>query len=187
MGRFPGQTCIRARLASARAADITAPTTFQHRPLMAEEIRTDQPGEAVGFSPPSADGPATETAGGLKSALSGFIAARKELLAIEAKEAAGFAAKKATLAVVLALCGFFVWCLVLVAVTGIAAPLADSLISGGVDWLPGWCAVLLALALLHALAALVCVLLLRKKPADPLFALSRRELENDKQWLKKNN
>ena len=153
---------------------------------MAEETRHDLAEKAMSLTPRAADDSSPESIGDMKKAMSGFIAARMELIGIEAKEAAGFAAKKATHGVILAICGFFIWCLVLTALTGILAPVASGYLEGSVDWLPGWCAVLLVLALLHTVVALVCVIRLRKKPTDPLFALSRQELENDKQWLKKN-
>jgi len=122
----------------------------------------------------------------MKKALSGFMAARVELAGLEAKEAAGFAVKKIVHGVILAMSGFFLWCLVLAGVTGVLAPFATKWLDGKLPWLPGWCAVLFALAILHALVALICIMLLKKKPTEAFFALSRQELENDKQWLKKN-
>ncbi len=122
----------------------------------------------------------------MKNSISSFLAARAELAAIEAKEAAEFATKKVIQLILLAGSAFFLWCLVLAALTGIFAPIASGLLEGHTPWLPGWCAVILALAIIHALIALICVYLLKSKPREALFALSRQELENDKKWLKKN-
>jgi len=119
-------------------------------------------------------------------ALSGFIAARVELASIEAKEAASFTGKKLAQGLVLAISAFFLWSLVLAATTGIVAPLADQWLHGKADWLPGWAAVVLALAIIHAVIALICYLKLKQQPATPLFELSRKEIENDKLWLTKN-
>lgn len=119
-------------------------------------------------------------------ALSGFIAARVELASIEAKEAASFTGKKVAQGLVLAISAFFLWSLVLAATTGIVAPLADQWLHGKADWLPGWAAVVLALAIIHAVIALICYLKLKQQPATPLFELSRKEIENDKLWLTKN-
>jgi len=67
-----------------------------------------------------------------------------------------------------------------------AASLADQWLHGKADWLPGWAAVVLALAIIHAVIALICYLKLKQQPATPLFELSRKEIENDKLWLTKN-
>ena len=136
--------------------------------------------------PDSTDNSSPESIGDMKKALSGFLAARMELISIEAKEAAGFTAKKVAQAVILALSGFFLWLLILAGLTGVLAPLASKWLDGKVGWLPGWCAIIFTLAILHALVAFICIRLLKKKPEEELFALSRQELENDKRWLKKN-
>ena len=127
-----------------------------------------------------------ETSSYIKDALSGFLAARIELASIEAKEAAGFAASKAVHGAILGITVFFTWALVLAGLTGVFAPMATEWLTGKIEWLPGWASVLFALAILHGIVAIITLLLLRKKPSSPLFELSRRELENDKQWLAKN-
>ncbi|BDS06124.1 hypothetical protein NT6N_11640 [Oceaniferula spumae] len=153
---------------------------------MAEPSRPDQPTRKISFSATPEGVNSRGTVGEMKQALSGFVAARVELASIEAKEAAGFAASKVVHGVILALCGFFIWCLVLAGLTGVLAPIAGKWLADKVAWLPGWCAVIFALAIIHAIVALICVILIRKKPAAPLFELTRQELENDKQWLRKN-
>lgn len=153
---------------------------------MAEETRSTQEAETTSFSPQPLDNSPPESISDMKKALSSFLAARVELASLEAKEAAGFAAKKVVHLALLAISGFFLWCLVLAGLTGVLAPFATKWLDGKATWLPGWCAVLFALAILHGLVALVCVFLLKKKPSEELFALSRQELENDKKWLGKN-
>jgi uncharacterized membrane protein YqjE len=119
-------------------------------------------------------------------ALSGFIAARVELASIEAKEAASFTGKKVAQGLILAISAFFLWSLLLAGATGIVTPHADRWLHGKADWLPGWAAVVLALALIHGIIVLACYLKLKKQPTTPLFELSRKEIENDKLWLTKN-
>ncbi|MBK1831443.1 phage holin family protein [Verrucomicrobiaceae bacterium R5-34] len=142
---------------------------------------TDRPSD---FTPEL--GNAVDAPSDLKQALSGFFAARVELASIEAKEAAGFVSQKIVHAVIMAACGFFIWCLVLAGITGVLAPIVGGWLADSVAWLPGWCAVLFGLALLHAIVALICLMRLKKKPSEELFGLTRQELENDKQWLKRN-
>jgi uncharacterized membrane protein YqjE len=122
----------------------------------------------------------------LSRTLSGFLAARIELASIEAKEAASFTGKKIIYGLALGISVFFVWLLLLTAITGILAPMVDAWLDGKADWLPGWAAVVSALALIHALAAIILFIKHKQQPATPLFELSRKELENDKLWLKKN-
>ncbi|NWK56740.1 phage holin family protein [Verrucomicrobiaceae bacterium N1E253] len=122
----------------------------------------------------------------LPKEISDFIAARIELAKIEAQEAAEFSIRKAIHGVALALCGLFTWALVLAALTGTLAPWADRWMEGKIDHLPGWAAILFLLAFIHGVGALVFLGQLKKKPASPLFELSRQEIENDKQWLSNN-
>ena len=127
------------------------------------------------------------SSGSIKTELSQFLAARAELASIEVKEAAGFAAQKTILAVIISACLFFTWVIILAAATGVLAPMADRLLVEKCDWLPGWAAVLFIFALLHLKVAGICVFFLKKKPNSPLFELSLQEIQKDKQWLKKSN
>jgi len=106
-----------------------------------------------------------------------FIAARVELASIEAKEASEYAASKVTASISLAICGFFTWALLLAGFTGILAPMIDQAIGDPMGCIPSWAAVLLGYVFLGQL---------KKKPKSPLFELSRKEIEHDKQWLTKN-
>lgn len=122
----------------------------------------------------------------ITNALPGFLAARIELASIEAKEAASFTGKKIVCGLALGISALLVWCLLLVGITGILGPIADQWLKGKADWLPGWAAVVVALALIHGVMTLILLSVLKKAPVTPLFELSRREIENDKLWLKKN-
>lgn len=122
----------------------------------------------------------------MKEAISSFIAARVELASIEVKEAAAFAARKSIQGVILGTSLFFTWTLVLAGLTGVLTPHATKWLDGKITDLPGWAAVLFALAILHGIVALICLICLKKKPSAPLFELTKQEIENDKQWLKKN-
>ncbi|MGB2402589.1 MAG: phage holin family protein [Akkermansiaceae bacterium] len=119
-------------------------------------------------------------------ALSDFLGARAELASIEAKEAACYTGKKIVQGVMLALSAFFLWSLLLVATIGVLAPVADQWLNNKVEWFPGWAAIAIALAVIHTLVAAICYFKLKQKPVTPLFELSRKEMENDKLWLKKN-
>ena len=124
--------------------------------------------------------------GPLKEAIAGFFSARLELATIEAKEAAGFGVKKVIIALLMAICTFFTWGLLMLAIAALMAPLFDRLFTAKISWLSGWVIALFTLSLLHALVAAICAILLKKKSPVPLFELSRIEFQNDKQWLKKN-
>lgn len=115
-----------------------------------------------------------------------FIAARVELASIEAKEASEYATSKVTAGISLAICGFFTWALLLAGFTGIFAPMVDQAIGDQMGSIPGWATVLLGFAILHGIGAYVFLGQLKKKPKSPLFELSRKEIEHDKQWLTKN-
>jgi uncharacterized membrane protein YqjE len=122
----------------------------------------------------------------LQDNLSSFIAARTELLAIESQEASAYASQKLLQAILLALFAFFAWALTLASITGLLTPIANQCLEGRFDSLPGWAVILLILAMLHGLGALVFLKKIKQKPCTPLFELSRKEIELDKQWLKKN-
>lgn len=150
-------------------------------------LNTPRPTTPIGGLANFDDPESTESSESIPKGISDFISARIELASIEAKEAAEFAAKKATHGVILAICAFFTWSLFLAGLTGILAPVADRWLEGNVDGLPGWAAVLFILALLHGIGALIFLGQLKKKPSSPFFELSLKEIQNDKQWLNKNN
>ncbi len=122
----------------------------------------------------------------MKRAVSEFVSARMELAAIEAKEAAEFTVRKVVSAVVLALCAFFAWSLALAGLTGLLADWAEQQLADHLTGVPGWVIVLFGLSAIHAIVAVVFVIILKKKPSAPLFELTRQEIENDKVWVKSN-
>ena len=126
----------------------------------------------------------SESTDAMKGALSQFVAARLELAAIEAKEAAEFTVRKVVMAVLLALCGFFIWALILAGLTGILATPVEQLFSSLLPSIAGWVIMLFILAFIHIIVAVILVMMLKKKPAAPLFELSRQEIEKDKAWAK---
>ena len=136
--------------------------------------------------PEEPDAGAAKAPTNINSALPGFLAARIELASIEAKEAASFTGKKIVYGLALGISLLLVWCLLLAGVAGILGPIADQWLASKADWLPGWAAVMIGLALIHGVMALILLSVLKKAPATPLFELSRKEIENDKLWLKKN-
>ena len=115
-----------------------------------------------------------------------FIAARIELTSIEAKEASEYATGKAINSIGLAICVFFTWSLLLAGLTGILAPILDQAADDQLGIVPSWAAVLLGFTILHGIGAAIFLAQLKKKPSSPLFELSRKEIEHDKQWLTKN-
>ena len=120
----------------------------------------------------------------MKRAVSEFVSARIELATIEAKEAAEFAVRKVISAIACAFCVFCLWMLILASLTGLLANWAETQFADLLPNAPGWAIIALALAAIHGIAAIVLVITLKKKPAAPLFELTRQEIENDKAWVK---
>ena len=135
-------------------------------------------------SPSHADEHQSDSNHVIKNAVSEFVAARIELATIEAKEAAEFTIRKAISAVACAFCVFCVWMLLLAGLTGLLSGWAEKLMADQLPNTPGWAMVAFALALLHGIAAIVLVIILKKKPVTPLFELTRQEIQNDKAWAK---
>jgi MFS family permease len=102
-----------------------------------------------------------------------FVAARAELIALEAREAGRAAARRAVLLAFIGGCALTAW---LTGMAGLVGWVATA--GGGLPW--HWVA--LAAALLHLLLAGIAVLVLRR-PAPPAFPISRAELSKDRQWL----
>ena len=141
------------------------------------------------FAPPEGENAllpgtgAEEGKGAAVPSLPGYLAARKELLAIEAREAAEHARSKGTQAGALAFGLFFFWALLLCAAVSFLGKWAAELWG---DRGIGWEAVAAALALLHLLVGLVALARLRRKPpGGKLFKHTLSELEKDRQWLQK--
>lgn len=139
-----------------------------------DEFAQNQPNQVPDVNTPAQN---------IQEGLSHFIAARIELASIEAKEAAEFTAKKAASGIIFGLLALFTWALLLAALTGALAPFADRWLAGPWGNVPGWAAVLFVFAFIHGIAAIIFYCQLKKGPASPFFELSKKEIENDKQWL----
>jgi len=114
---------------------------------------------------------------GLKS----YVGARAELLAIEAKEAAGILGKKAGLGGLAVFGLIFGYLLLLLFGVGIIGQLLNPTTS--VD-LRGWVGGALILAVGHLFAGLVLLVVQRHtKIGTELFEATRAELKKDQEWL----
>ncbi len=122
--------------------------------------------------PTEADTPTSGPA--WQEAAADFVSARMELLALEAREAANRAARKAAFAVFAVGCGMLSW---LCFVAGVIGWIAAA--GGGLPWH----FVALGAAAFHLLLAGIAVALLRR-PAASSFPLSRAELSKDREWLR---
>jgi uncharacterized membrane protein YqjE len=101
-----------------------------------------------------------------------FVSARLALVRLEARAAREVAARRFASLLLLLLCGALTWILGMVGLIGWIAAICP--------W--NWWQVTLATAGIHALGAVLAGLALRR-PAPPVFPLTRAELANDQQWL----
>ena len=121
----------------------------------------------------------------LKENTADYIAARRELLQIEAKEASQVLGKKLAMAVVLVVGCVFSYILFWGVVIALGGYLYAHLAGG----CPCWGAVLsgIAVLLLHVIVAVVLVKKLKRKPDFELFGMTKAEFRRDKEWLEENN
>ncbi|YCM44897.1 phage holin family protein [Verrucomicrobiaceae bacterium 227] len=125
---------------------------------------------------------------GLKEELSSFtngvksyVGARAELLAIEAKEAAGILGRKAGLGGLAAFFLLFGYLLLLVFGIGLIGQLLSPDVS--VD-LRGWVGATLILAGFHILVGIISLVAQKRTKIGPeLFEVTRAELKKDQEWL----
>ncbi len=127
--------------------------------------------ETADNPPPGESGP------DLKAAAASYIAARLELIRIEAAEAARLAGRRAILAGILAAFAAFAWALILAGLVGLAASM---LAAAGHD-VP-WHLVAIGLGIIHLLLAAIVGAIL-SRPGPQSFATTRVELEKDREWL----
>jgi hypothetical protein len=107
-----------------------------------------------------------------REALSALIGARIALLEFESKAAARQAGKCAAKLLGAILATIFAWAL------GLAGAIAAFAAASAWPWY--WIA--LAAALLHAIAAVICLLLARASTLSP-FPITRAEFQKDREWL----
>jgi len=132
----------------------------------------------------SEDSAAQEEAAG--NAWKEFLAARKELIAIEAKEVGQFALGKGIAAAILAFGFLFFWLLLMMATASLLGSWLgqrydQTLIFGSeISWeVPALC-----IALIHLVMGLMALAKLKKSPREAFFSYTMKEIEKDRQWLK---
>ena len=111
-----------------------------------------------------------------------YLEARSELLAIESREAARLAVRKAIVGGAVASFTFFAYGLVLCAAVSLAGRWLESSFPRVFDKI-GWECAALIIGLLHVVAGIVFLTALRRKSDRPLFEITRREFQKDRQWL----
>ena len=116
--------------------------------------------------------PEARPASSLRHSAVEFVSARVELLALEAREAGQYAAKRGIMVGVIAGCAMTAW---LAGVAGLIGLVA------AVGKFP-WHYAALGAALLHLIVAGIVVALLRR-PSSPMFSISKAELLKDREWL----
>ncbi len=130
-----------------------------------------------------------ETVLSLKESGLGYIKSKTELAAIESKEAAVYAKKKISLAVMTAFFGFFTYAVFLILAHSIILKFGVSFLRKIQQILPltGSQIILLAMFLFHLFFLLIYLVRLSKKPKEELFALTKSEMKKDQQWLNEMN
>jgi uncharacterized membrane protein YqjE len=101
-----------------------------------------------------------------------YLAARLALLQVEIQEATYQAKRKGALSGAMAACVVFGWALLLAGLAGCLSQVFS---------IP-WYYLILGLAALHFVAAIICLLRLRR-PSPSTFQASRAEFEHDRTWL----
>ena len=126
-----------------------------------------------------------QTAISLKDSSLGYLQAKTELAAIEAKEAAIYAQKKISLGIITAFFATFSYAFFLILAYGIIRQFAGQFISkvSSITTLNDSNTVILLLLLFNLLLFLIFLLKLSKKPQEELFQLTKSEFQKDKQWL----
>lgn len=110
---------------------------------------------------------------GWKAAAAEFVQARLDLVRHEAREAGREAARRTAMVAVIVGCVVLSWLLLLAGLIGLVAAKHP-------DW--NWWQVTLGAAVIHLLVGFAVLLLLRR-PAPPVFPLTRSELAKDQEWL----
>jgi len=121
----------------------------------------------------------------LKDSSLGYMQAKTELAAIEAKEAASFAKHKFSLGIVTAFFGIFSYALFLLLIYGVILQFANRYLSkiSDIIFLSNSNTILLLLMIFHLFVFLIYLVKLSKKPPEELFSLTKSEFQKDKQWL----
>lgn len=133
---------------------------------------------ATGDEPTGVRGTISSFAAGFRQ----YLEARGELLSIESREAARFAARQGTLGMVLAVACLIAYLLLLVAAISLVGHWLTMILPG--EWSQfGWQTAAAAAALLHLGLAAACYRALHRHSDQPLFEITRSEFQKDRQWL----
>lgn len=112
-----------------------------------------------------------------------YLKTKAELAAIEAQEAAAEIGKKAAAGSKAAFFGIFAYTLLIATLIGAGSNLLQGKIPQIEKYIGTWPIITGALFILHIIAAVIFIDKLRKAGKQPLFSLTKSELEKDKQWL----
>ena len=123
--------------------------------------------------PPTSDDSSIPADHSWQSALAEFVSTRVELIRLESQEAAKAAKKRTSLTITLAIIAAVAWLSFIAGIIGLADHYYTS-----ITW---WMAALAAAAL-HAIIAGILISKL-KKPAPPLFTVTRSEFQKDRLWM----
>lgn len=125
----------------------------------------------------------TDTIAFLKESGGDYLKAKIELASIEAKEAAEVTARKVAAGIKLAFFAFFAYLLLLATLVGAGTQLLEGKINILEQHIGTWPVVTLGLFIVHLLLVVVFIDKLKAKSNEVLFAITKAELEKDKQWL----
>ena len=103
-----------------------------------------------------------------------LVTARISLIRIESKDAGEILVRRLLLWIVVGICAFFSWALIL---------------AGGIAWIAEnsrypWYFIALICAAAHLLIALILAVF-AKKPCPPAFPVTRSEFQKDREWILK--
>lgn len=132
------------------------------------ETQPPPPVDATGATRP--DGPPPPA--NWREALLALIAARISLIQIESKEAAKDAARRLACLIVLILCAFFAWALLLAGGIAVLSSTFDQ----------PWHIFAFIAAVLHLIAATL-LSLAAKSPGKTAFPVTRAEFQKDREWI----
>ncbi len=127
-----------------------------------------------------------EALGILKENVGDYFVARRELLEIELGEASAVLAKKVALLLMAAVMGVFAYFLFWVVAIMLIAQVLQGHLGEFFASLGEWVLVSGVVVVIHAVVLVVLLKMLKRKPDVELFAVTKSELQKDKEWLARN-